>query len=600
LLSGLKSLPMPRKPPPTTLKVSLDVATRQLSHDVNQPWEFIVPSQQSPLRLDRFLADALDAEAVSRQKIKTWIKAGLAAVNGHACGDADRLLFGGECVTLEAACTAPSTLAAEAGALNILYRDNDLLVLNKPAGLTVHPAPGLTQGTLVHRLIHHVPELVGLDSQRPGIVHRIDKDTSGLLLVALHEAARLRLAADFAARRIHKEYLALVYGVPATATGTIDLPIGRHPTQKTRMAVLRKGGKPAQTEFQTLYADPRELFSLLRVRIHTGRTHQIRVHLQQLGHGLIGERSYVATPALLAAAAAQAPLLVKLAQRQLLHAWFIRLEHPMRPGATLEFQCAPPKDFLRVFLHLHRRLQRVVATGMPGCGKSSVLERLKAAQYSVFSADEEVAACYAPRADAWNYIVRRFGERFLAPDAAEGTDPLKDQGQRVALQGRQLDRRALFEAMRTCEPLRREIMDIVHPMVRHRLAEFWTRQRLARVAFAEIPLLFEAEQGAWRRSAADLTVGVFSPQRQRQQRLSATRNWTGDIFATMESWQWPEADKIRACDLILDNSGSIDDLERRTSALLHALCFLRRQSIKRTYELYKRLIAYASSGPCPS
>lgn len=573
-------------------------------------WRGVVTLASKPCRFDRFLASALQDQGVSRSKIKDWIAQGLALVNGVPCLEADRLLRGGERVEAWFGAAPPSALVAEDEDLLVLYQDQDMLVLNKAAGVTVHPAPGLERGTLAHRLVHHFPELAQLDPERPGIVHRIDKDTSGLLLVARNDASRLALVDAFAQRRIHKEYLALVYGVPKSANGAVDASIGRDPGSKTKMAALAKGGKPALTEYETLYADPSGLFSLLRVRIHTGRTHQIRVHMQGLGHGLIGDRIYPAPPMLIKAAHEAAPLLDRIARRQMLHAWRLELRPPLQPEApALSFSCPPPKDFLRVFLLLSRKLQRVIMTGSPGCGKSSAVGLLQDAGVPCFSADSEVAALYEPGADGWTYLVRRFGARFLTPEHSSAPNDLSKTDRKGAATthaqrknsepmatsttGRAIDKRALFEAMRENEAVRKELMDAIHPMVRHRLSEFWSRQSGQRLAVAEIPLAVEAEAGAWRRDMADLLVGVFCPQAERFRRLVERRGWSAGMCATMESWQWPERDKMRACDLLLDNAGAADELPGRVESLSKALRFLRRQRTRRLAALFARLTAVA-------
>jgi 23S rRNA pseudouridine1911/1915/1917 synthase len=564
-------------------------------------WRGVAHLERGPCRLDRFLAAMLRDQGVSRNKIKEWIAQGLALVNEKSCVEADRLLRGGERVEVRFGATPSSTLVAENEELLVLHQDRDVLVLNKAAGVTVHPAPGLGSGTLAHRLVHHFPELAELDPERPGIVHRIDKDTSGLLLVARNESARLALVEAFAQRRIQKEYLALVYGAPNPACGTIDAPIGRDPVSKVKMSAVSKGGKPALTEYETLYADPDGLFSLLRVRIHTGRTHQIRVHMQRLGHGLIGDRTYPAPAASIKAAREVAPLLDRIARRQMLHAWRLELTPPLHPEAPpLRFCCPPPKDFLRVFLLLQRRLQRVIVTGMPGCGKSSALRVLIEAGVPCFSADAEVAALYAPNEDGWSYLLRRFGERFLAqeplPKPAGDQAPVLDKRTPTyrikanANELRVIDKRALFEAMRVSEALRKELMDVIHPMVRHRLSEFWRSQQGRRLAVAEIPLAVEAEGGAWRRRMSELLVGVFCPQTERFRRLTTQRGWSTSMCATMESWQWPEQDKMRVCDLLLDNTDVPEELPLRVARLLNALRFLRRQRMRRLAALFARLI----------
>ncbi|MDL2316687.1 RluA family pseudouridine synthase, partial [Desulfovibrio sp. OttesenSCG-928-A18] len=279
---------------------------------------FIVAAQDAGERLDRFLAKALGAEGHSREKIKKRICEGAVLVDGLPVLAPRQLLARGSRVDIGIAAQSPR-LRAEQGELSILFQDDCLAVLNKPAGLTVHPAPGREQGTLAHRLLAHFPQLAALDGFRPGIVHRLDKDTSGLILVALNERSRLGLAALFARHKVYKEYLALVQGVPAQPQGGIDAPIGRHPTQKTRMAVL-PSGKQATSAWRTLYADEAGRFALVAVRIFSGRTHQVRVHMRHLGHPLWGDALYggkkASDPAL------GAP------ERQMLHAWKLAFTHP--------------------------------------------------------------------------------------------------------------------------------------------------------------------------------------------------------------------------------------------------------------------------------
>ncbi len=505
------------------------------------------------------MGEILHDEGISREKIKAWIKAGCLLRNGLPCSKPNTLLEGGEALELQGEAPA-SSIVPEKGALALMYEDADCLVLNKPAGLTVHPAPGLEAGTLAHRLVHRYPELAELDPQRPGIVHRIDKDTSGLLLVARNERTRLALAKAFAVRSIEKEYLALVAGVPDPPSGDIRAPIGRHPTQKVKMAVVAKGGRSAHSQYRVLHAAEDRSWSLLAVRIHTGRTHQIRVHLQHIGHPILGDRVY--GPGQAACPAACRPeMLDKLASRQLLHAWRLRFEHP-HSGEKLGFSCPPPPDFLRVALYLSRRVQRVAVTGLPGCGKSTVARLLERENIPLFSADAEVAALYEPGRDGWLFIKNRFGEAFL--HETPGLPPEKCP----------VDKRCLFSELKKNEQLRREVESAVHPMVRHRLELFWGRHRRQRVALAEIPLLLEAG-ASWRDKAVDIVAGVYCPATLRLERLRSTRHWDVETLATMDSWQWPEATKLNACDLIIDNSKDLAALERHTQGVLRVLRWLR-------------------------
>lgn len=515
-------------------------------------WRREVDQSAAGLRLDAFLAAELEGQGISREKVKSWIKAGKLLLDGSVCRKPNTRLTGGE--VLELAHEPEHTpLAPESGSLDILRQERRFLVLDKPAGLTVHPAPGLPAGTLVHRLLHDFPELARMEGLRPGIVHRIDKDTSGLLLVALDEQTRQELSQAFARRSVHKEYLALVTGIPAPPEGVIDLPMGRHPLHKVKMAVLPKGGKPARSDYRVLHQDPLGRFSLLAVRIHTGRTHQIRVHLSHLGHPILGDRLY--------GGALTAPSRCKkLAPRQMLHAWRLGFEHP-ESRERLDFQRPPPKDFTRLALCLSHRVQRVVIVGMPGCGKSSLARLLESSGAPLFNADAVVAALYEPGEDGWHFVKSRYGEEYLQA----GDAPLEQ---------RPVDRKALFRAMRADDAVRREINAALHPMVRHRLEAFWQAHLDRRLAVAEVPLFLEA--GTQWRSLADVVVGVRCPRALRLQRLHENRGWDDQSLASFESWQWSEDKKLAACDLLVDNDSDEEALRRRARELLLELRELRR------------------------
>lgn len=506
---------------------------------------------ESPQRLDVYCSGALSDTDLTREKIKELIKVGKVTVNGRTCTRPSAKVNAQDWIELVWP-VPDANITPHDAPLKLLYQDADLAVVNKPAGLTVHPAPSCREPTLVHRLVHHFPDIAGQETDRPGIVHRLDKDTSGLILVALNQRTSLALAQDFAARRIHKEYLAMVYGLPP-AKGSCRLPIGRHPTKKVLMAVVEKGGKEAHTEYEVLYAAPDKLWSLLRVRIHTGRTHQIRVHLSHLGHPIIGDALYARKNAVPDGTPAR---LHRLAKRQLLHAWHLNLLHP-QTGGELDFYCPPPKDFLHSSLLLSRTRQRVVLTGMPGCGKSTVLRVCREQGVPTISADAVVAKLYEPGNTGWEFVRNRFGEAFLAGDAQDAP----------------VDKKKLFLAMRTNTAVRDEIAATIHPMVRHRLEEFWDETRHARVAVAEIPLVLEA---GWKSAAADVLVGIFCPYAIRYRRLAELRGWDDEMIAAMDSWQWPEQRKMRACDLIVDNSGDLDALRTRSLGLLEALQYIRR------------------------
>ena len=284
-------------------------------------------------RLDAWLAAA--HPAISRSRWKQLIEAGHVFLNGIVVRKSNTALSSGTELRCELPEPEPVGLVATDIPLAILYEDADLIVLNKPAGLVVHPAPGHAADTLVNALLHHCSDLQGIGGElRPGIVHRLDKDTSGVLVVAKNEAAVAALVAQFSSHTVRKEYLALVWGALKKPSGTVELPVGRHPVHRQKMAVTEKG-RAAVTHYETLAAGP--LATLLRVRIETGRTHQIRVHLAHLGHPVVGDSTY---------GRARQGLPADLSiPRQMLHAHVLEIAHP-RDGRPLAFTAPPPADFL--------------------------------------------------------------------------------------------------------------------------------------------------------------------------------------------------------------------------------------------------------------
>ncbi|CAM2061503.1 23S rRNA pseudouridine1911/1915/1917 synthase [Desulfovibrionales bacterium] len=522
-------------------------------------------------RLDYWLAEALSSSGVSRERVKAWVRSGQVRVAGEACLRPERRLVVGELVTVATSCLegwlrSRERVMAEDGVLDVLYQDEALLVLDKPAGLIVHPVPGRTEGTLVHRLVWHYPELADLDSTRPGIVHRLDKDTSGLLVVARSEAVRSALAEAFAARQVRKEYLALVWGVPETASGEIDAPLGRHPTLKTQMAVVARKGRSARTCWRVLWADPAASVSLLAVRLHTGRTHQIRVHLQHIGYPIVRDPVYGWPDK----EDTSDPMLRRLTQRQMLHAWRLSFRHPIG-GEELSFLCPPPRDFERVLLRVTRRLQRVVLTGLSGCGKSSVLGKLAASGVSVLDADAVVAGLYTAGENGWELFRRHFGERFILPGQGD------------------IDRQALMEAMAASPAVRLEVEELIHPLVLYWLEAFWSAQTSRRVAVAEVPLFLEAWGRENREEQPELLVGIYCSKEIRAARLTLGRNLDAGVLDRVDAWQWPEARKLRACQLVLDNTGEESKLELRITALLRVLAWLRRCRVRRLLAGWRRL-----------
>jgi 23S rRNA pseudouridine1911/1915/1917 synthase len=299
---------------------------------------FAVPPEVSG-RLDAWLA--AQAPLLSRSRIQALIKEGRVTCGGAAV-KADAKPETGRVVEIRVPAPVPAVPQPEDIPLDIVCEDGDLLVLNKPAGLVVHPAPGHAAGTLVNALLHHCSDLGGVGGvERPGIVHRLDKDTSGLMVVAKNDAAMAGFVRLFQTGGITKEYLAVVHGAPPQPEGTVSGLIGRHPVERKRMAVVRDNGKWAVTH----YAVERRLgdASLVRCRIETGRTHQIRVHMQALGCPLAGDALY-GRPA----ADKRLPL---VPVRQMLHASRLAFAHPVT-GAALAFTAPLPGDFSAVLAAL--------------------------------------------------------------------------------------------------------------------------------------------------------------------------------------------------------------------------------------------------------
>lgn len=286
-----------------------------------------VERERSGLRLDRFLALALPA--YSRARLQTLIREGFVRLNGKTPRTRD-VVRTGDAVELEEPEIEKVEALPEQMALEILFEDDDLLVLNKPAGLVMHPGAGHQQHTLVNALLAHCKNLSGIGGkERPGIVHRLDKETSGCLVVAKNDATHRDLSRQFAARTMTKIYLALVAGTLRKRTGVIDKAIARHPVHRQRMSIARRQGRSAKTEYRVLRSS--NDMSLLECTLHSGRTHQIRVHLHDLGHPVLGDRLYGGKRA------GDFP-------RQMLHAWKLAFRHP-RTGEEMSFEAPVPPDF---------------------------------------------------------------------------------------------------------------------------------------------------------------------------------------------------------------------------------------------------------------
>ncbi|MCL6635879.1 MAG: RluA family pseudouridine synthase [Peptococcaceae bacterium] len=301
---------------------------------------FVVEEADSGKRLDVFLAGET---ALSRSHVQKLIEAGCAGVNGGT-GRANTRVKAGDIILL----TVPEPQGMEVGPepipLDIYYEDADLIVVNKPRGMVVHPAEGNYSGTLVNALLHHCRDLSGINGVlRPGIVHRLDKDTSGLLMIAKNDAAHLSLAAQLKEREVVRRYLALVHGRVKEEAGTVDAPIGRDPRDRQRMAVVHKNARRAVTHYRVLERYSR--YTYLSLRLETGRTHQIRVHLAYIGHPVVGDGKY--------GPARSHPGLCG----QFLHAAVLGFHHPST-GEYLEFTAPLPEELQDVLRKARRMADR--------------------------------------------------------------------------------------------------------------------------------------------------------------------------------------------------------------------------------------------------
>jgi 23S rRNA pseudouridine1911/1915/1917 synthase len=292
-----------------------------------------LPADAAGLRFDAALARALPQ--YSRSRLKAWIDAGRATIDGRTA-DPTQKVWGGERVVVRAEPDSQETaFAPEAIALAIVHEDDTLIVLDKPPGLVVHPGAGNRDGTLQNALLHHAPQLAGVP--RAGIVHRLDKDTGGLLVVAKTLAAQTDLVRQLQARTVKREYVALAAGdIPKG--GTVDAPVGRHPTRRTTMAVVATG-RPARTHYSVI--ERFGVATLLSCRLETGRTHQIRVHLASLGHALVGDPAY----------GKKSPVPFT---RQALHAVRLGLVHPAT-GAPCAWESPLPQDFAQLLERLRAK-----------------------------------------------------------------------------------------------------------------------------------------------------------------------------------------------------------------------------------------------------
>ena len=307
-------------------------------------YEIAASAAEAGERVDRLLAARLPA--LSRSRLKGLIEAGRLSAGGETIDEPSYRVKPGQTFVLAVPAPAPARPQAQAMALHVLYEDAELIVLDKPAGLVVHPAPGHPDRTLVNALLAHCGAgLTGIGGERrPGIVHRLDKDTSGLMVAAKTQGAHEGLVRAFAARRVERAYLAVVWGVPEPRTGEIEGNIGRSPRNRKKMAVLTRGGRPARTRYRVVETLAGGRASLVECRLMSGRTHQIRVHLSARGHPLLGDPLYGRAGADRIAGLPEAARgALKALGRQALHARTLGFRHPVSAEA-IRFESEVPPD----------------------------------------------------------------------------------------------------------------------------------------------------------------------------------------------------------------------------------------------------------------
>jgi 23S rRNA pseudouridine1911/1915/1917 synthase len=323
--------------------------SRQFTFDYGRP----------PERLDRFLAERMTD--LTRSQVKRLIEEGRVFLNG-AAAKAGANLKGGEILTVSIPVAAPAEAIAQPIPLTILYEDSHLVVIDKSAGMVVHPAPGHSQGTLVNALLHHCRDLAGIGGElRPGIVHRLDRDTSGVLVVAKNEMALNHLAEQFHRHSVNRRYVALLHGSVQNERGTIDRSIGRHPTERKKMSGRGTRGRRAVTHWRVLRRFDLDRLTQVELVLETGRTHQIRVHLSEMNLPVVGDPVYGGTGRARGLTDLELRKRVQQLHRQFLHARLLGFTHPAT-GEYMEFESPLPAELQGILDYLEGKYQE------PGVG----------------------------------------------------------------------------------------------------------------------------------------------------------------------------------------------------------------------------------------
>ncbi len=315
---------------------------------IEEVLEFVVDKENEGERLDKFLAKVYPE--LSRSYIKKLIKEGFVLINGEKITKPSRKVKEREKITLFVPEPEPLEVKPENIPIEIIYEDKDIAVIVKPCGLVVHPSPGYTSGTLVNALLYHIKDLSSIGGvERPGIVHRLDKETAGLMVIAKNDKAHQELVRQFAERRTNKFYKALVKGIVRNDHGVIELPIGRHPFERKKFSVFSKSPKPAKTEYWVIERFEKYEITLLDIKIYTGRTHQIRVHMSALGHPVLGDTTYG-----FKRSSVPEEINRLMGECNMLIAYKLGFFHPSK-GEYMEFTIEEPEPFKSVLNFLRAR-----------------------------------------------------------------------------------------------------------------------------------------------------------------------------------------------------------------------------------------------------
>jgi 23S rRNA pseudouridine1911/1915/1917 synthase len=306
----------------------------------------VIPDSLAGARLDRALGELLTGH--SRSALARLVEQGLVRIDTAVAAKPSQRVEAGQQVEVDFPEAKATAIVPQDLPLEVLFEDGDVVVINKPAGIVVHPAAGHADETLVNALLFHVRDLSGIGGElRPGIVHRLDKDTSGVLVIAKHDAAHRALTAAWGTPSVKKEYLALVYGTPSKSSGTIEAPIGRDPRDRKKMSVVA-GGRPSITDYTVI--ERHRYLSLLRCSLRTGRTHQIRVHLKHLGHPIVGDPLY-SGPQWKGIPDKKLQKMLAAVGRQMLHAARLAFVHPTT-GAAMNVEAELPADFAELLANV--------------------------------------------------------------------------------------------------------------------------------------------------------------------------------------------------------------------------------------------------------